>query len=412
MLYRWKMNLTALKFRDFRLYLFGNLFSLNALWMQRVIIGWIAWDLTASATFVGFIAFLNYAPAVIAGPFFGVLIDRVRIKKAAKVTQFCLFVIAIGFYLFFVFGILDEISLSALSLLSGLVTSAHHPVRLSLAPRLVNRGAVTSVVPMVAINFNLARLTGPAIGGFLIAVWGVEVALIVQVFLYLPFIFVIGFLHPRQRETSKTETEPFATALYSGLQHTLANDLIRQALAVTFLCSLLIRGTLEILPVIADGVFAKGATGLGLLISGAGFGALVAGTIKVFSPSQKAGELPKFATASALLGIAFIPLIGLSNIWALTFVYICYLGFSATYSGISIQTAVQMDLPDSFRGRVMSIWTMINIGASAAGAMVLGAFADYVGISVGLSLASGIGITLFMVLLIHMPRTKKDTDDL
>ncbi|MAI58742.1 MAG: hypothetical protein CML56_07155 [Rhodobacteraceae bacterium] len=412
MLYRWKMNLTALKFRDFRLYLFGNLFSLNALWMQRVIIGWIAWDLTASATFVGFIAFLNYAPAVIAGPFFGVLIDRVRIKKAAKVTQFCLFVIAIGFYLFFVFGILDEISLSALSLLSGLVTSAHHPVRLSLAPRLVNRGAVTSVVPMVAINFNLARLTGPAIGGFLIAVWGVEVALIVQVFLYLPFIFAIGFLHPRQRETSKTETEPFATALYSGLQHTLANDLIRQALAVTFLYSLLIRGTLEILPVIADGVFAKGATGLGLLISGAGFGALVAGTIKVFSPSQKAGELPKFATASALLGIAFIPLIGLSNIWALTFVYICYLGFSATYSGISIQTAVQMDLPDSFRGRVMSIWTMINIGASAAGAMVLGAFADYVGISVGLSLAGGIGITLFIILLIHMARTKKDTDDL
>ncbi len=406
------MNLTALKFRDFRLYLFGNLFSLNALWMQRVIIGWIAWDLTASATFVGFIAFLNYAPAVIAGPFFGVLIDRVRIKKAAKVTQFCLFAIAIGFYLFFVFGILDEISLSALSLLSGLVTSAHHPVRLSLAPRLVNRGAITSVVPLVAINFNLARLTGPAIGGLLIAVWGVEVALIVQGFLYLPFIFAIGFLHPRQRATSKTETEPFATALYSGLQHTLANELIRQALAVTFLFSLLIRGTLEILPVIADGVFAKGATGLGLLISGAGFGALVAGIIKVFSPSQKAGELPKFATASALLGIAFIPLIGLSNIWALTFVYICYLGFSATYSGISIQTAVQMDLPDSFRGRVMSIWTMINIGASAAGAMVLGAFADYVGISVGLSLAGGIGITLFMILLIHMARTKKDTDDL
>lgn len=404
------MNLSALKFRDFRLYLYGNLFALNALWMQRVTIGWIAWDLTSSATFVGFIAFVNFAPAMVTGPLFGVLIDRVRIKQAAKVTQLCLFTIALGFYIFFTFGVLEKLVLSFLSFLSGLVTSAHNPVRLSLAPRLVDRTSVASVVSIVAINFNLARLTGPAIGGWLIAVWGIETALIVQTVFYLPFIFAISLLRPRGRLSSTTKPEPFLLALHSGIRHTLANSLIRQALLITALYAFLIRGTLEILPVIADGVFGKGASGLGLLISSAGFGALIAGVTKAFTPSQMAGKLPKFALANALLGIALVPLVGLSNTWGLTLGYISYLGFSGTLSGISIQTALQMDLADDFRGRVMSLWTMVNIGATATGAIVLGGLADYIGISLAFGLAGGLGTLLLATIILRARWASKRQD--
>lgn len=225
-----KMNLSAFNFRDFRLYLLGNLFAINVLWMQRVTIGWIAWDLTKSATFVGFIAFINFAPAIITGPLFGVLIDRVNVKKAAQVTQFSLFTISVGFYLFFIFGGLNELSLSVLSLLSGIATSAHNPVRLSLAPRLVNHGSVSSVVSIVAINFNLARLTGPAIAGWLIAVWGLQITLLAQSLLYLPFILMLNLLRPRDQVPLKAGKEPFLAALRSGVKHTLSNTLMRQAL--------------------------------------------------------------------------------------------------------------------------------------------------------------------------------------
>ncbi|MDG2406112.1 MAG: MFS transporter [Paracoccaceae bacterium] len=393
------MNLSALNFRDFRIYLGGNLFAVNALWMQRVTIGWIAWDLTSSATFVGFIAFLSFAPSMVTGPLFGVLIDRVRLKQAAKLTQLLLFTIALGFYLFFTFGILDEIVLSLLSGLSGLVVSAHNPVRMSLAPRLVDRISVASVVTIVAINFNLARLIGPAIGGWMIAVWGISAALLVQTMCYLPFIFAISLLRPRERLSSKTEHEPFLSALNSGIRHTLENSLIRQALLITALYAFLIRGTLEILPVIADGVFSRGATGLGLLTSSAGFGAVVAGVTKVFIPSQITGKLPKFALASALLGIGIVPLVGFSSSWELTLGCISYLGFSGTLSGISVQTALQIDLDDDLRGRVMSLWTMVNTGATATGAIVLGGLADYIGFSLALSLAGGLG-TVFLATIV------------
>ena len=375
-------------------------------------IGWIAWDLTSSATFVGFIAFVNFAPAMVTGPLFGVLVDRMRITQVAKLTQILLLIISLGFYLFFTFGILDEILLSFLSFLSGLVTSAHNPVRLSLAPRLVDRASVASVVSIVAINFNLARLTGPAIGGWLIAGWGISTALLVQTVFYLPFIFAISLLRPRERSSSIINNEPFIAAFQNGVEYALANTLIRQAFLVTALYAFLIRGTLEILPVIADGVFSRGATGLGLLTSSAGFGALIAGVIKAFTPSQLVRELPKFALASALLGIGLLPLVGLSNSWSLTLLCISYLGFAGTLAGISVQTAIQIDLDDDFRGRVMSLWTMVSIGATATGAIILGGLADHIGISLAFSLAGGLGTVLLATTILRGsgPSKKKSVE--
>ena len=207
---------------------------------------------------------------------------------------------------------------------------------------------------------------------------------------------MVNLLRPRDQVSRKTDQEPFLAALRSGVKQTLSNSLMRQALLITSLYAFLIRGTLEILPVIADGIFAKGAAGLGILTSIAGFGAVVAGITKVFTQSQKAGEIPKFVIASALLGVALIPLVGLSNTWELTVGYICYLGFAGTLSGISIQTALQMDLPDNFRGRVMSLWTVVNVGATATGAMILGGLADYIGIPTAFCFAGGLGTVLLI----------------
>ena len=124
---------------------------------------------------------------------------------------------------------------------------------------------------------------------------------------------MFNHLHPRDQVYRKTDQEPFLATLRSGVRHTLSNSVMHQALLITSLYAFLIRGILEILPVIADGIFAKGASGLGILTSIAGFGAIVAEITKVFTQSQKAIEIPKFVIASALLGVALIPLVGLSN---------------------------------------------------------------------------------------------------
>ena len=390
-----QMNFVALQFRDFRIYLIGNMFALNGLWMQRVTIGWIAWDLTGSASFVGFIAFVNFAPAMVTGPFFGVLIDRIRVQRAAMTTQVSLFLLALALFSSFVLDMLGPTVLTILSGLLGIVASAHNPVRMSLAPRLVDRNAVASVVSLTAINFNLARLTGPAIGGWLIAFWGVGASLLIQALCYLPFILALSFLQPREPIRSAGRVEPFLQALVIGIRHVLHTPLILRAILITGVFAFIIRGTLEILPVLADGVFDKGAAGLGLLTSSAGFGALVAGMAKAVLPGQSVGQLPRPALISAIVGIALVPVVGLSPSWHLSVFLVACLGFTATMAGVSMQTAIQVDLEDDLRGRVMSLWIMVGIGSAACGAIFIGVLADLLGFAPALGWIGGLGF-IFM----------------
>lgn len=382
----------------------GNIFSLNALWMQRITIGWIAWELTSSATFVGFIAFINFVPSMIVGPLFGVLIDRLPIKNTAIATQCMLFLIALSFCLSFNFGIMNEVILTMVSASSGLIASAYNPIGMSLGPRLVGHASISSVVTISAINFNLARLIGPAIGGWIITFWGVGIALLIQTLCYLPFIFALTLLGPRELEYSNYSREPFLSALKIGIRHVSKNSFVTRAFLLTALFASLIRGTLEILPVIADGVFSKGAAGLGLLTSSAGLGALSAGLAKIFMPSQKIGEIPNVAIFTALAGISLIPVVGFSNSWELTVICIACLGFANTVSAISVQTAIQIDLNDSLRGRVMSLWIMVSMGAVAIGALIMGALADYIGLPIALGLAGGLGSLILMIFFFKSPK--------
>ncbi len=390
------MNISALRYRDFRIYIIGNMFALNGLWMQRVTLGWIAWDLTSSASYVGFVAFLNFAPTIIIGPLFGVLVDRIKVQSAALITQASMFLLALALFASFSLGHLGLILLPILSSLSGIVASAHHPVRMSLAPRLVERSAVASVVAFTAINFNLARLTGPALGGWIIANWGVGQSLFIQVLCYLPFIFAIYFLQPRQRSSGKNNSEPFLRELSIGFRHVFHTKLIRQAVIITGIFAFIIRGTFEILPVLADGVFDTGAIGLGLLTSSAGLGALIAGMTKALMPGQIPGRLPRLALVSAAAGTGLVPLIGNSYSWHLTLFLIGCLGFTASISAISMQTAIQVDLDDDLRGRVMSLWVMTGIGATALGSIVLGFLIDQIGFAPALSWVGSLAL-LFLL---------------
>lgn len=398
------MNFQALGSRNFRIYFFGNIFALNATWMQRVTIGWLAWDMTGAASFVGLVALAVSVPTVLLGPVFGVLVDRVNVKLAALATQAMMLVVTMVLFATVTSELMSPVLLLVVALLSGTVVAAHNPVRMSLAPRLVPRDLLASVVNFTSINFNLARLLGPAIGGFGIGWLGVADTLLLQAAFYLPFIFAISHLTIRPRREVKGGHEPFWAALQSGLRHVLQEPLVRRAVVVTGAVTLMARGCLEILPVLADGVFDKGASGLGMLTSAAGGGALIGGLSKALLPPQTAGRLPSVALLSAWASVAMVPLLGIAPSWSLALLMVASIGFCTTITAVSMQTAIQLDLPDELRGRVMSLWIVIAMGGSAAGAGLLGLLVDLVGLSMALAgagvlVASALGLFIVKISL-------------
>ncbi len=400
------MNLDALRSRSFRIYLFGNLFAVNALWMQRITIGWIGWDLTGSASFVGFLALLFFVPTIVTGPIFGVLIDRVNVAAAGFATQGLLLLLTLLTLALEAAGWLGAAALVLFSTLSGVVTSMHHPVRMSLAPRLVPLEALASVVTFQSLNFNLARITGPALGGWCIAEIGVDFALLLQAVFFVPVLIALPRLRVRSVSRTDRKSDPFLQALGWGVRYVFANRIVLHTLLVTALVSLASRGVLETLPVISGGVFERGAQGLGVLTASAGVGAIGSSVLMAILPPSKDGRMSRVTLGLSWLSAGLVPALGVAGSWEAALLLVGAMGFASTVSAIGTQTAIQSQLADDARGRVMSLWVMVGIGGAGAGGMLLGLAADAFGIEETLIWGGGAIALILGGIAMRSPQTR------
>ncbi|MEM7615593.1 MAG: MFS transporter, partial [Pseudomonadota bacterium] len=169
--------------------------------------------------------------------------------------------------------------------------------------------------------------------------------------------------------------------LRAGVHHAWNSPFIRRVLILTGAFSILGRGLLEILPLVADGVFARGPAGLGVLTSAAGVGALFGALLVVSLPPSPPHTVPAAVRWAALSGVALAAGIALSPSWPLAVLATGLLGTAGTVLGVSMQSSVQQVLSDDMRGRVMSLWILVGIGGTAMGALILGAAADLVGLT-------------------------------
>jgi len=381
----------ALASRDFRLYVLGNFFTLNGVWIERVTLGWLAWDLTGSVAWTGAIGFLLFGPTMIGAPFFGVLADRINLPRAMIAIQLLQSVWAGLLLALLAMDALTIWRLAGVTFLVGATSSAYHPARMALAPLLVPKDLIAKAIPITATNFHLCRMTGPAIGGWIIAVWGVGAAVAVSAALYLPIIVALAFARPRVREAANGEEDRrFLTALAAGVRHAAAQLPITQAMAITLTSAATGRAATELLPAIADGLFGRGAAGLGQLTSAAGAGA-VAATVTMVRLRDASASLPVMTPAAALATCALTAALGVAPVWWAALVAVGALGFTASMVGVGSQTIIQLAVDEGYRGRVMSLWTVVGFGGASLGALGLGALADLLGVPLAYALAGGCG---------------------
>ena len=148
-------------------------------------------------------------------------------------------------------------------------------------------------------------------------------------------------------------------------------------------------------------VFAKGASGLGILTGAAGTGALISAS---FVATRKAdaspsNNLPSRVYIALLSSQVLVALISIVSNWPAMILLIGALGASSTMVGVSLQTQIQTRLSDEMRGRVMSLWVVTGFGMAAIGSIVLGAVVQLFGMALAATLSGGIGFLLLSALL-------------
>ena len=371
------MSQSALRNRDYVIYLAGATISLHGLWVYRVALGWFAWELSESELWVGIVAFTQFAPAVVFGPVFGVFADRFDRRVASILINSLSLLNMLMLGVLTLLGYVDIRLLALLSLLQGTLDSAHAPVRMSIVPNLVNSDQLYSAIALTSVSFNLSRFVGPALAGFVIALAGVGTAFVINGISYLAMFIAMIVLRQKPSAHSADRRKHPWVELLDGARYALSHPLIRSLLVLAALGSVFGRGALEMMPAFADAVFGGGATALAGLTSAVGAGAVVAGIALSRGTRWLTTRVVKIGLIVAgLLVVSF----GLLDRFEAAIIVAALLGVTLSICGVGSQILLQAQVDDELRGRVSSFWGMIVFGGTSLGSLAVGAAASVWGL--------------------------------
>ncbi len=356
---------------------------MQAVWITRLVMSWIAWDLTGSSAYVGLLSFFLFVPYITTIPFFGVLLDRIEPLRTAIIAQI---IQALAAFTIFIMHITDSLSIFSLCMVAviiGTANSAQGSARQTIVPRIVDKPTIANAVAFNAMNFQIARIIGPSVGGILIGLIGTKYTILFSSFFFLPALITLPMivLTPKQGESIKKESN-FISELVDGARFAHRNAVIFECIVLTFISSVIIRGCHELLPALADGKFNMGVEGLGQIMAAAGAGALISSfLIASRKKTYNDNGIPMIARISLILGLLFVTILGYVDNWYLAILAAFISGACVTNVAIDMQSTVQMQLTDTYRARVASLWLATAIGGSGLGSILNGIFSDVFGIT-------------------------------
>ncbi len=367
----------AFSVRNFFIYTVGNATSLIGMWAQRLSVGWLIWDLTESAAWLGAIAMAEFLPILFLTPFGGIIADRYNRLSIAKIAQIVVCLISLVLCILTFLNQITPFILILIMLIAGTTNALNQASRVSLVVNMVSRKLMTPAIAINSVIFNLARIVGPAIGGLLISTTSVSWAFLFSTITFIILLFALNMIL-MPKETNKEGNNQFQiNDLYKGITFITNNNSVFIIVLITGVNSILARPIIELLPGFSDTVFNSGPQGLAILTSSMGIGAIIS-SIWLAQRGTLNG-LSNIVFIGVLINSIAIILFSLSADLFTGAILLGISGFTQACTGTGTQTLIQSFVPDSLRGRVMSVWLVIGRGGPAFGALIIGIVAEFIG---------------------------------
>ena len=370
----------TLTLRYYRLYVLGNITSNLGTWTQRVAMGWLTWQLTHSATWLGVNAICEAGPSIVIGMFAGAVIDRVDQFKMLRIAQLWSLIYSAAFAVLTLTGVIDIWMLTSLVLMRGVVIAFYRPTRSTVIYGLVGREFLPSALAVNSMVFNTSRFLGPAIGGTIIAWAGTGWTFVCAFCLFCVMTFALreikkaGLSLPPINEIRRS----ILRETVDGVRYILHHQGIRLQLLLLIVTSVAAKPLPDLMPGFAGQVFDRGSSGLAILLSCEGIGALI-GAIWMTSRSSLAG-LTRITLGNILLMSVTILLFSQTTSFWIAAPINSLIGFAFIVQSVSNQTLIQSAIEPGVRGRVMSIYGIIAQSVPSLGTLTMGAVAAHTGL--------------------------------
>lgn len=397
---------TALSYRNYRLWYFGQMLSLFGTWMQSTAQGYLMFELTRSTAYLGYTSFAAGISSWLFMLYGGVMADRLPRRKLLTVTQTMMMLLAAILAALTFTRLVQPWHILLLAFALGTANAFDAPARVSFVREMVEPDDMANAIALNGTMFNTATALGPAVGGVVYAAVGPAWCFSFNALSFIAVLVAlqlmrITHLPPRDREASPLRS------LRAGLGYVVHEPLARTLILTTAVFGLFGMVYVALLPAWAVNVLGGDATTNGLLLSARGAGALIgAFSIAALGRIHHKGRV---ATIGTLLMPAMLLLFSTVRWTPLALLLLFVSGFGQMLAFNMLNVLLQTLVPDELRGRVMSIYTLTFFGGMPLGALWAGQLAGLVGSPPTVALGAAVALLFALALLWKVPQLRRLT---
>ena len=397
----------ALKIRNYRLYVLGQTLSNTAAWMSRLAQDWLVLDLTGSSGIaLGVTTALQFTPYLLFSLWGGTLADRFSPRRLLLCTQSTLALLTLVLGILTLRGDATVAIVYVFALLAGSASALENPCRQAFVQQLVGADDLHNAIALNSASFNIARLSGPAISGLLVAVFGTGFVFMI---ITIPFLISVALLLAlRPGEFTLIVREKGQVTLRAGVDYVKARPNLMLVLTVSFIVPTLALNFQLTMALMARQQFHVGAQAFGLMSTALAAGALVGSLV---AARQRIPTTKRVVTLGVLLGVADV-IVGVAPTYGVMLMLLPLAGATVMQFTTSAESYLQNHSATWVRGRIMGMYGLAFFGAAPLGCVLIGWAADQLGPRSSLILGgAGASILTMMALGVFLMRWPAESLD-
>jgi MFS family permease len=343
--------------------------------MQSVAQSWLVYRISGSEMALGVVASCAYVPVLLFAPAAGVIVDHVRKRELILATQSISMLLAFGLGALAWTGHVSVPIIAAFAVCLGAVGAFDLPARQAFLVEMVGADDLPSAIALNASIFNVARVVGPAIAGSLVGVIGEGPCFILNGASYLAVLWALAGV-PKSRKPLAGRRR--GDMLGPGLRYVRARpELAALLLALGVVSGMALQANV-IMPAFAERVFGVGATGYGMLLTAYGIGAVLA-ALRLASRHWTRLQHRRHLLGGLVVCAVGLAAVAASPTFAAALALQAVAGLGMLHYTATTNTVIQLLVDDAFRGRVMGLHTVMFMGTSPLGSLLLGGIAQAAG---------------------------------
>ncbi|HXY25682.1 MAG TPA: MFS transporter [Candidatus Acidoferrum sp.] len=366
----------ALQHRNFQLFIAGQLISLVGTWMQNMAQLWLVYKLTHSAVLLGVFGFASQVPMLFLSSLGGYVGDHYERHRGVIATQTVSMILAFVLAALTLTNLINEWELIAIAFLVGIVNAFDVPIRQAFLVHMVGKDDLPNAIALNSSIFNAARVVGPAIAGFTIALVGEGWCFFLNGLSFIAVIVALLLMRIERKEIKPTTDSPLKSFV-QGFRFVISDVPVRSALLLLSVLSIFGLQYSVFMPIYALDILKGTALTQGYLMSSAGVGAVL-GALHFAARKHYKGLARWIATTSTTCAVGLL-LFSQASVFWFCVVVLFVVGFAATSQMAATNTLVQNRVPDELRSRVMAVYATMFMGVQPIGSLIAGGIAKRIG---------------------------------